>query len=127
MNDERCGTCRFASPEFNYREHKCRRHAPITEKVESHQDLRRWVPVFPIVSSDDWCGDYEAVQQRAAPAQAESSDELMVWAVRHRIGRGANDWGGWLVLNTPQEMASYRDPGPDMPDFELRQFRALPV
>lgn len=57
-----CHTCHFAGPPFNYEDHKCLRHAPEVRTVESHVDLRRHVPVWPIVRSGDWCGDY----QRAA-------------------------------------------------------------
>lgn len=59
MSTERCSACRFASQKYNFDEHKCRRHAPMAAKVESYVDIRLWVPVFPIVRSDDWCGDFE--------------------------------------------------------------------
>ena len=56
---ERCVYCRFASGVNNYQEHDCRRHAPTPDKVENYVDCRVWVPRWPIVRSDDWCGDFE--------------------------------------------------------------------
>lgn len=62
----------------------------------------------------------------AAKCQQPASDEPTLWAARHRYS-SSEPWGPWTAINTPQELQSYRDPGPDMPDFELRQFRALPA
>ena len=56
---ERCEYCRFASPVRNYRVHDCLRHAPKSDKLDNWQDGRVWVPRWPIVRSDDWCGDFE--------------------------------------------------------------------
>ena len=53
-----CSNCRFAAPRQNYDEWPCRRRAPVAEKVAFSQDLRGWVPRFPIMHGDDWCGEF---------------------------------------------------------------------
>jgi hypothetical protein len=38
---------------------ECRKHAPELNQVPNHQDLREFVPVFPIMKDIDWCGEFE--------------------------------------------------------------------
>lgn len=45
---------------------ECRKHAPKVEHVESCHDIRRWVPVFPIMKNIDWCGEFEVKESHAA-------------------------------------------------------------
>lgn len=62
-----CQTCRYAQKTNHFREAQCRRDAPRMEKVEPSVDLRMFVPVWPLVSYDDWCGQYA----RASTAELE--------------------------------------------------------
>lgn len=57
-NHGACEDCRFAGPKRNYNDHECRRHAPEMVTVPHWQDIRLHVPRWPVVRSDDWCGDY---------------------------------------------------------------------
>lgn len=53
-----CERCAYSSPSYHgHRE--CRRNAPVAEKVESYQDLRLWVPRFPVMRADEWCGEFK--------------------------------------------------------------------
>jgi hypothetical protein len=58
--DRQCSNCRFAGKKQNYDDWPCQRHAPVAERVTSSQDLRMWVPQFPIMRGRDSCGDFEA-------------------------------------------------------------------
>lgn len=53
-----CKDCEFAGQKQNYDDYPCQRNAPITAHTESNQDLRVWVPRFPIMHGDDWCGEF---------------------------------------------------------------------
>ena len=57
---EKCETCRFAGR--GYGSNPCRRHAPITIHDPSRNMgvyPEAFQPRWPMVSSDDWCGDFE--------------------------------------------------------------------
>jgi hypothetical protein len=54
-----CKTCFYSGGETNYDDYHCRRHAPICEIVEPSQDLRKYVPRFPIMKGSDWCGEFK--------------------------------------------------------------------
>lgn len=59
-NDGRsCSTCRYAGKRRNYDDWPCQAHAPITRIVEPSRDIREYVPVWPIMRGDDWCGDWQ--------------------------------------------------------------------
>lgn len=58
-----CETCKFAADTSGYQQHQCRRNAPGLLTVPAHRDLRQHVPVWPIVRSDDWCGEYIQKEQ----------------------------------------------------------------
>lgn len=60
MSEQCCANCRFGASRYEWENTPCRRHAPATEKVESWQDLRGFVPRWPIMKAHDWCGDWEA-------------------------------------------------------------------
>lgn len=68
MTGSTCATCKFAAPKTGYEQHQCRRNAPDLRTVSPHIDTREHVPIWPIVSSNDWCGEY-----RAAIAVKENS------------------------------------------------------
>lgn len=54
-----CSNCRFGKVRGYALE--CRRRAPLAEHVASRIDIREWVPRFPIMRLDDWCGEFEKV------------------------------------------------------------------
>lgn len=53
-----CSACAYAGPRMGYEDHECRRRAPVAERVDAAQDLRQWVPRFPVMKAGDWCGDF---------------------------------------------------------------------
>lgn len=53
----KCHECIYSVPR-GYQFFECRRRAPIAEKVEHSVDLRGFIPIWPIVKLDDWCGDF---------------------------------------------------------------------
>lgn len=55
MTTERCGTCRYSAPcpSVHPSALQCRRHAPQGNADPAGPLL------FPVVTSADWCGDYE--------------------------------------------------------------------
>lgn len=57
--DESCKVCVYAFASGYSETHQCRRRAPVAEKVPHYEDVREWVPRFPIVMSSDWCGEFE--------------------------------------------------------------------
>jgi hypothetical protein len=71
MSTSTCETCTFAAQHSGYQQHQCRRNAPSLSDVPEHLDLRQHVPSWPIVRSDDWCGEHRATTQPAPiPVQA---------------------------------------------------------
>lgn len=62
-----CSTCRFAE-KIGYDDHQCRRRAPVSERVDACQDLRQWVPRWPVMKGADWCGDWGNGRIDAPPA-----------------------------------------------------------
>lgn len=52
-----CKTCCFGKSR-GFDDVECRKRAPTSETVPHHQDLRRHLPVFPIMRGDDWCAEY---------------------------------------------------------------------
>lgn len=64
----RCSECRFAGPREFFNNHSCRRHAPIaihdpTKHCGVHKDA--FVPRWPFMEGDDWCGDFERAENFA--------------------------------------------------------------
>lgn len=62
-----CATCAyFMPPPPNYRGNRsrgqCRRYAPVLEIVTDSPARSIW----PLVSSDQWCGDHAVYEERAA-------------------------------------------------------------
>lgn len=57
MSRPTCATCRFWSPPNAVGDAHCRRSAPVIFQKREHPDTgARW----PIVESDDWCGEHVA-------------------------------------------------------------------
>jgi len=59
--DRICGKCRFfEDAEFSDGFGECHRHAPRCTGAEpGSNDLAVW----PVISSDDWCGEFEERRQ----------------------------------------------------------------
>ena len=58
----RCSQCRFAGPRRGYQAHECRRHAPTAvHDPNQHCGVYQeaFVPRWPLMHGDDWCGDFE--------------------------------------------------------------------
>lgn len=54
--EDNCGECRFGKSEMFGIE--CRRRAPGFNQVPSHHDIRQFVPAFPVMKNEDWCGEF---------------------------------------------------------------------
>jgi hypothetical protein len=54
-----CPQCAFSAPSANDT-FECRRRSPVAERVEAWQDLRLWLPRFPVMQYNDWCGEFQA-------------------------------------------------------------------
>lgn len=52
-----CESCRFGHKTNLYREAQCRRHAPGIED-RGPTTFPRYVPQWPLVSLEHWCGDH---------------------------------------------------------------------
>lgn len=58
MTTETCQTCRFMQQESPTKK-TCRRYPPQTLQVgaDDHLDISS---MFPVVYSDEWCGEYQS-------------------------------------------------------------------
>jgi len=56
---ESCAVCRFAGSEIGFERFPCRHSSPVAEKVDPSCDTLQWIPRFPIMKKNDWCGDFE--------------------------------------------------------------------
>ncbi len=54
-----CSICKYSGKQQGFKDYPCQRYAPVMEKVESFVDGRQYMPRFPIMKGDDWCGDFE--------------------------------------------------------------------
>ena len=54
-----CKMCKFSISGNGYDNYDCRRQAPSMVRVEAWQDIREFVPKFPVMHGDDWCGAFE--------------------------------------------------------------------
>ena len=65
MNNPRCAACIYLGPEGTHDSSPaiigptCRRHAPIATGGMMSGSRTMW----PVVQPDDWCGDFEPVEQ----------------------------------------------------------------
>jgi hypothetical protein len=68
VTDERCSDCRFLDTRISSRDlGHCRRNAPRSHLVSADvetEDLRVR-GVWPLVSHDDWCGQFERKRKAA--------------------------------------------------------------
>lgn len=70
-SDESCKLCRFAGEKQYFNDYPCHRRAPMVRTVASSQDIRMHVPTFPIMTGDDWCGEFQAETAGGTDRQAD--------------------------------------------------------
>jgi hypothetical protein len=67
MSFDNCSDCRFFDNENTTGElGKCRRNAPRSHLISADVDAdeQRVRGVWPLVSEDDWCGQFEKIRKR---------------------------------------------------------------
>lgn len=71
-----CECCRYFAPKtVGHQRNECRRHTPAARLANNgHHELA--VGIWPVVSPDGWCGEFEhrfaALRDDHAPANAET-------------------------------------------------------
>lgn len=66
----KCESCAFANEKTMW-EYECRKRSPHMNKVDYCQDIRGFVPVWPIVKFNDWCGEFASAN--GLPKSEESA------------------------------------------------------
>ena len=52
------------------------------DKVESWKDIRGFIPVWPIVRSEDWCGDFSRKPSQPRPLK-DRMREILIKQITH--------------------------------------------
>jgi len=55
-----CAQCGHAGPRLNLDDYECRKRAPVAERMEPTPNASRWVPRWPMMKAEEWCGEFTA-------------------------------------------------------------------